>query len=141
MITPADIYSVTTISFVVPWLVLWMTGTLSTGKMIVLLFFFDATLTIEAGLNSNVLLIALLHVITIPVFFGLIYFDLVEENKTKFSCFVCGKAIVQEDSTQTVRRTVNGRRKSVLVHTNCISLHHTDRKSFPERKFRRGIPE
>ena len=63
-------------------------------------------LTIEAGINSNVLLIYLLHVITIPVFFGLIYIDLVEENRSKFSCFVCGRPIEQTESTETVK-TIN----------------------------------
>jgi hypothetical protein len=141
MITPAEIYSITTISFIIPWLFLWISGNLSTGKMIIFLFFFDIVLTIEAGINSNVILIALLHVITIPVFFGLIYFDLIEENKAKFSCFVCGMAIAKADSVQTVKRSVNGRHKSVLVHAACIDLQHKDRKTFSRRKFRSGIPE
>jgi hypothetical protein len=135
------IYSITTISFVAPWLLLWFSGTLSTGKMIILLFCFDMVLTIEAGLNSDVLLIYLLHVITIPVFFGLIYIDIVEENKTKFSCFICGKAISQLDPSETVKRTMNGRLRNVLVHQTCIDLQGQDRKSFSRSKFRKGIPE
>ncbi len=138
---PTTIYSITTVSFIIPWLVLWFSGTLSTGRMIILLFIYDMVLTIEAGINSNVLLIALFHVVTIPVFFGLIYFDIVEENKAKFSCFVCGKAIGETEVTETVKRSVNARHKNVLVHASCIDLQNKDRKSFPSRKFRAGIPE
>lgn len=98
-------------------------------------------LTIEAGLNSNVLLIYLLHVVTIPVFFGLIYIALLEENKEKFSCFMCGRPIDQTQSIETVRHSMNGRRKNVLVHAECIDLQSKDRKSFSKRKFRAGIPE
>ncbi len=107
--------------------------------MIVLLFFFDLTLTIEAGINSNVLLIALLHVITIPVFFALIYIDLVEENKIKFSCFVCGKAIAESEAIHTLRRS-SGRQRTVLVHNACIDLQTRDRKGFSRGRFRSGIP-
>jgi hypothetical protein len=141
LLEASTIYSITTLSFVIPWLVLWLIGTLSTGKMIVLLFCFDIVLTIEAGLNSNVLLIYLLHVVTIPVFFGLIYVDIVHENKAKFSCFICGKALDQSAVTEPVKRFVDGRHKTVLVHVACIDLHNKDRKSFSSRKFRKGIPE
>ena len=109
--------------------------------MIVLLFIFDMVLTIEAGINSNVLLIALFHLVTIPVFFGLIYFDILEENKAKFSCFVCEKQVGETESTETVKRLVNGKHKSVLVHAAGIGLENKDRKSFSRRKFRKGIPE
>jgi hypothetical protein len=138
---PSTIYSITAVSFILPWLVLWFSGTLSTGKMIVLLFIFDMVLTIEAGINSNVLLIALLHVITIPVFFGLIYFDILEEHKTKFSCFICGKPVGESESSETVKRLVSGRHRSVLVHAACIGLENKDRKAFSRRAFRKGIPE
>jgi len=137
----ATIYSITATFFIIPWLLLWFFGTLSTGKMILLLFCFDMVLTIEAGLNSNVLLIYLLHVITIPVFFGLIYISLLEENKEKFSCFICERPVEQTQSIETVMRSVNGRRKRVLVHPECIDLESKDRKSFSLRKFRAGIPE
>ena len=137
----STIYSITTVFFIIPWLILWFSGTLSIGKMIVFLFIFDMVLTIEAGINSNVLLIALFHVVTIPVFFGLIYFGIFEENKVKFSCFVCGKQVGETESTETVERLVNGRHKSVPVHSACIGLENKDRKSFSRRKFRKGIPE
>ena len=140
MITPAELYSITTVSFIVPWLYLWVSGSLSTGKMIILLFFYDLILTIEAGINSNVLFIALLHVVTIPVFFGLIYVDLVAENRANFSCFVCGKVIAGTDVVQTVKRSLNGRHKNVLVHAACIDLQNKDRKTFSRRRFRSGIP-
>lgn len=140
MISAPELYSITTASFVIPWLYLWVSGTLSTAKMIVLLFFFDLVLTIEAGINSNVLFIALLHVITIPVFFGLVYADLVEENRTKFSCFVCGKVIAESDAIHILRRSVSGRQKNVLVHAVCIDLQNKDRKGFSRRRFRYGIP-
>lgn len=135
------IYSITTVSFIIPWLVLWFSGTLSTGRMIILLFIFDMVLTIEVGVNSNVLLIALFHVVTTPVFFGLIYFDIIEENKKRFGCFVCGKAIGETETTEMLKRSVNGRNKGVLVHAACIDLVNKDNKSFSRREFRNGIPE
>ena len=141
MTDAATIYSITATFFIIAWLLLWFFGTLSTGKMILLLFCFDMVLTIEAGLNSDVLLIYLLHVVTIPVFFGLIYFALLEENKEKFSCFICERPVDQTQSIETVMRSVNGRRKNVLVHAECIDLQSKDRKSFSIRKFRGGIPE
>lgn len=141
LLNPTEIYSITTISFVVPWLLLWFTGKLSMGKMIVLLFCFDMILTIEAGINSNVLFIALLHVVTIPVFFALIYLDVVEEQKTRFSCFICGKAILPTETTETVKKLVNGRHRGVLVHAACIDLQNKDRKAFSSRQFKKGIPE
>lgn len=141
MVSPTEIYSITTIVFVLPWIYLWISGTLSTAKMTVLLFVYDLVLTIEAGINSNVLLIALLHVITIPVFFGLIYLDLLEENKRNFSCFVCGKPIQSTEIARTAKRFMNGRYRNVLVHAACIDLQHKDRKTFSRRIFRSGIPK
>ncbi len=79
--------------------------------MVILLFVLDIAMTIEAALYSDIVLIALLHVITIPVFFALIYLDLVQQHKTKFRCFICGRNILEEEKAETVRRTVGGQKK------------------------------
>jgi hypothetical protein len=141
MIDANTIYEVTSLAFALPWVFLWFEGSISITRMMVLLFCFDMVLTVEAGLYSNILLIALLHVITIPGFFFLIYLDLIEQHKSNFSCFICSKAIELTEISQTLNRTVNGRRKTVLAHPSCIYLGGENRKAFARSKFKSGIPE
>ena len=109
--------------------------------MILLLFAFDMALTIEAGVVSNIMLIALLHMITIPAFFALIYLDLMDQHRLEFTCFVCGVGLAQGEPAETVRRIINGRRRNALVHQHCVRLDNTERKAFRSRLFRKGIPE
>lgn len=127
--------------FAVAWLLFWFATDLSIAKMILLLFAFDMALTIEAGFDSNVTLIALLHVITIPAFFALIYADIMNQHRSEFTCFVCGVAVAQGEPTETVKRIIGGRRRSVLVHEHCVKLDSSERKAFRGRLFRKGIPE
>ncbi|MGH2639895.1 MAG: hypothetical protein ACRDF4_11560 [Rhabdochlamydiaceae bacterium] len=140
-LNPLTLYAITTIAFAIPWPTLWYFNSLSTVKMVVLLFCFDIVLTIEAALYSDVILIAVLHVITVPAFFGLIYFDLMQEQKKTFRCFVCGKNIEEDEDVDTVRRSLEGRRKNVLVHSSCVNLGGNDRKAFSEKLFKKGIPK
>ena len=109
--------------------------------MSILLFIFDITMTVEAGLNSDVLMIALLHVVTIPGFFCLIYMDLMDQHRSSFTCFVCEKGISQSEQTENLKRMVNGRYRSVLVHKGCVTVSRNDRKVFARSRFRNGIPE
>jgi hypothetical protein len=135
------VYVVTSLAFALPWIFFWFEGSISITKMMLLLFCFDMVLTVEAGLYSNILLIALLHVITIPGFFFLIYLDLIEQHRSSFSCFICSKGIEPSEASQTLNRTVNGRRKTVLAHPSCIYLGGENRKAFARSKFKKGIPE
>lgn len=109
--------------------------------MIILLFFFDIVLTIEAGVVSNLELIALLHMITIPAFFALIYLDVIAQHKSEFTCFVCGIVAAHDEPTEMVKRIVNGRRRNVLVHERCVKLQGSERKAFRSKIFKKGIPE
>ena len=109
--------------------------------MIVLLIFFDIVLTIEAGIVSNIALIALLHMVTIPAFFALIYLDVMAQHKSEFTCFICVVAAANDEPTEMVKRMVNGRRRSVLVHERCVTLQDSERKAFRSRLFKKGIPE
>jgi hypothetical protein len=109
--------------------------------MVFFLFTLDIGLTIEAALYSDILLIALLHVVTIPAFFGLIYLDLVQQHKTKFRCFVCGKIVQETEELERVNRFVDGQRKEASVHSACIGLDRQQRKTFSKNSFKKGIPE
>lgn len=109
--------------------------------MIVLLFILDSVLTIEAALYSDILLIAFLHVVTVPALIGLIYLDLVQQHKTYFKCFICGKEIQADEEIETINRTLEGKATHVIVHTECIRLERTDRKGISSWIFRRGIPK
>lgn len=109
--------------------------------MILLLFVFDIVLTLEAALESNVIEVYVLHVVTIPGFFGLIYMDIMAEHKTNFSCFICGKSIATSEPTESVKKMFGGRYRAFLVHSACIGLDHNQRKAFSSRIFRKGIPE
>lgn len=135
------IYAITATCFAFLWISLWFVSSFSIGRMILILFAFDTVLTIEAGIVSNILLIAILHMITIPAFFALIYLDLMGQHRSEFTCFVCGVALAQGEAAETVRRIINGRRRTVLVHDQCVRLDTGERKAFPSRLFKKGIPE
>ncbi len=120
---------------------MWYLGMITTSKIVLLLFILDISLTIEAAFYSDIVLIAVLHVITIPAFFGLIYLDLVKQHNSDFRCFVCEKIIKDSEKIQIVKRYVDGKKKDVAVHTDCISLDQRQRKAFSKNAFRKGIPE
>lgn len=140
MISLNIIYLLAALSFAILWLALWFASSLSIGRMIILLFILDVILTIGAGIDSNVILMAMLHVITIPAFFGLVYLDLIEQHKTEFICFVCGFPILQVEHSEKVRSIIKGRGKQVLVHTDCVRLDINERKLLRRPLFKRGIP-
>lgn len=117
---------------------LWYMERLSSGKMILLLFSLDMGLTIEGALYGRVMMIALLHIFTIPAFFSILYFDLRKQANEDFRCFVCGRIIDPDEETSTVRR---GMKRNVPVHSSCIVLDNRERKRFSERMFRKGIPQ
>ncbi len=141
MISANIVYIVTSFCFALLWLFLWFESSFSISRMIFLLFAFDIALTIEAGVVANIMLIAMLHMITIPAFFALIYLDLMDQHRSEFTCFVCGVALAKSEPTETVNRILKGRRRSVLVHEHCVKLESTERKAFRSRLFRKGIPE
>ena len=141
MVDPATLYAVTTLFFTTGLLLLWYSHVLTTGKMVLLLFALDISLTVEAALYSDVILIALLHVVTIPAFFALIYFDLVKQHNSDFRCFVCGKLVQESEDIEIVKRFLNGSRRDVSVHSTCINLDRQQRKGFSKNAFRKGIPE
>lgn len=135
------VYTLSILAFMLPWPILWRYRKLKTLTMIILLFAMDITLTVEAALYSDIVLIAILHVITIPALIGLIYLDLVQEHKSYFRCFICGKLIEAGEEIGTISRTIEGKPKNVLVHTKCIQLEGKDRKKISSWAFRHGIPE
>lgn len=141
MINPYVPYTLTTLVFMLPWPILWKKNKLRTLNMVVLLFALDIALTIEAAFYSNIVLIAILHVITIPALIGLIYLDIVREHKSYFRCFVCGKLIAPEEEIENINRTIDGKPRHVLVHSSCIQLESKDRKKISRRVFRQGIPK
>ena len=141
MIAEVILYAITIAAFAVATPILWRLHRLNTLRLCLLLFIVDITLTIEAAFYSDIVLIAVLHVITIPAFFGLIYVDLVKQHRTYFTCFVCGKVVKEDDELSTVSRYVNGASRKVNVHAACIDLDNRHRKSFSKSRFRNGIPE
>lgn len=141
MITADAIYVLTGACLAIAWLIIWFGSSLSIGKMIVVLFVFDMALTIEAGIASNVEFIALLHVMIMPAFFALIYLDIVGQHRSKFTCFVCGIDITQDEQSRTVKRMINGRWGKALAHESCLKLQNSERKAFRSILFRKGIPE
>jgi uncharacterized protein YlaI len=124
-----------------PWPILWKKQELTTLRMIVLLFILDSVLTIEAALYSDIVLIAILHVVTVPALIGLIYLDLVQQHKSYFKCFICGKQIRADEEIETINRTLEGKPIHVIVHSECIRLERTDRKGISSWIFRKGIPK
>lgn len=141
MVSELVLYAITCFLFAFVLPVIWYAKELSIGRMVFFLFVLDITLTIEAAFFSDIVLIAVLHVITIPAFFALIYFDLVQQHKTKFSCFICGKSIQDSEASEVLKRTVEGQQKEINVHASCIQLERHERKSFHRSFFRKGIPE
>ena len=135
------LYLATMLIFVAGLPGLWLLHKITTGRVIALLFSVDITITIEAAFFSDIVLIAILHVITIPAFFGLIYFDLVRQHRTEFRCFVCGKLVEEKEEIDVVKRHVNGSSKNVTIHAACINVDSKQRKAFSSRLFRKGIPE
>ena len=114
---------------------------LSTLRMIVLLFVLDIVLTVEAAFYSDIVLIAVLHIITVPALIALIYFDLVQQHKSYFKCFICNKRIESGEEIETVNRTVGGKPSRVIVHTVCIKLEGRERKKLSSWIFKKGIPK
>lgn len=141
MIDAYILYAVTSSIFAISLPIIWYFKNLTTGKMVLLLFILDIALTIEAALYSDIVLIAVLHVITIPAFFALIYLDLVQQHKTKFSCFICGKTIQESDQSDIVRRLAEGEKREISVHSSCIDLERDQKKAFSKDSFKKGIPE
>ncbi|SRR5579863_656226 len=141
LISELELYGITTLLTSLPAPILWRMKKFTTLKMIIILFALDMIMTIEAAFFSDIVLIAVLHIITIPALIALIYFDLVSQHKTYFKCFICGKAVQAEEEIETVNRTVQGKQTHVIVHSGCISLERKERKRISSRVFRRGIPQ
>jgi hypothetical protein len=125
----------------VPFAALWRLHWLTILRMVLLLFIVDMIMTIEAAFYSDIFLIAVLHVITIPAFFFLIYLDLVKQHRDQFRCFICAKQILNDQETETVRRHRLGKPTSVLCHKYCVTIKDQEKKKISQREFRRGIPE
>jgi hypothetical protein len=141
MIGEVTLYILTTVVIVIPLPVFWYMKKLTIGRTVVFLFILDITMTIEAAFYSDIVWIAVLHVITIPAFFALIYFDLVQQHKTKFQCFICGRSILESEPSENLKRFVDGEAKDMIVHASCIGLENHQRKSFSKNSFKKGIPE
>jgi hypothetical protein len=142
-VLPSEIilYALTTVLFTIPWLVLWFRNRLTILRMIVLLFSYDIVLTIEAAFVGDIFVIAILHVVTIPSLFVLIYSDIIKQNETQFKCFICERKIEPEEEHEMITRRVRGSFHSSLVHKACIEVAWKDRKAISKRSFRNGIPE
>jgi len=141
MIDEWSLYALTSSLFVLSLVTVWLLKRLTTGKAVTILFVFDIALTIEAAFYADVVMIALLHVITIPAFFALIYFDLIQQHKTKFRCFICGRIILESEKMETLKRFTGGEKKEINVHAACIGLESHERKRFSTGSFKKGIPE
>jgi hypothetical protein len=141
LVDAVTLYAVTALFFTAGLLLLWYSKFLTAGKMVLLFFALDISLTIEASVYSDVILIAVLHVVTIPAFFGLIYFDLVKQHNSNFRCFICGKLVQELEQVEIVRRFLNDSSWEITVHSSCINLDRQQRKAFSKNAFRKGIPE
>jgi hypothetical protein len=141
LIDSLELYSITIVLIMAPWPFLWRKKSLTTLRMIILLFTLDSILTVEAAFYSDIILIAVLHVITVPALIGLIYLDLVQQHRSYFKCFICGKGIQAEEEIETITRMVEGKPSHVIVHTECIRLERTQRKGMSSSVFRKGIPK
>ncbi len=106
-----------------------------------MLFALDIVVTIEAAFYSNIVLIAILHVITIPAFFAVLYIDLMRQQNSEFKCFLCGRPIEQGEEITVIQRVLGGRKKNASVHKKCIDVDRKDKKSFSRNRFRNGIPK
>jgi hypothetical protein len=134
------LYSISVVIVLIPWLFFWRLSLLTTLRMIIFLFATDTILTIEAAFYSDIVLIAFLHVVTIPAFFVLIYLDLVKEHRTHFECFICGGRIENQEEEEIIQRKVQGTETNFVVHKSCIHLEHKDKKRIRASVFRKGIP-
>jgi hypothetical protein len=124
-----------------PWPFLWKKKMLTTLRMIILLFALDSILTIEAAFYSDIILIAILHVITVPALIALIYLDLVQQHKSYFRCFICGREVQADEEIETINRIVDSKPMHVIVHSDCIHLERRERKGISRWAFKKGIPK
>ena len=112
MVAEISLYFLSAVTIGCLWPILWYWLGYSAKITVSILFALDAVVTIEAALYSNVVLIAVLHVITIPTFFAIIYVDLVRQQNSEFRCFLCGKSIEHGEETTLIHRHLD--RKSVV---------------------------
>jgi len=138
LISSIESYVLTIGLFVIPEVALYVFRAFTIFRLVVILFALDTVLTIEAAYYSDVLSIAFLHIVTIPAFFALIYFDLVRNHRNEFRCFLCGNEIELGDEVVSIKRTLNRRRVNANVHASCVGASHN---AISEREFRRGIPK
>ncbi len=118
--------------------ILWYLRKLTTLRVVFVLFAVDIAMTIEAAFYSDLVLIAVLHVFTIPAFFALIYFDLVKQHRSYSRCFVCGNKVANHEA-ETVTRKIEGQPQEFLVHKSCISVQNDERKAFSSNLFKNGV--
>ncbi|MHB8567648.1 MAG: hypothetical protein ACYC7D_00975 [Nitrososphaerales archaeon] len=138
MISILGLYAFTTLLFAASIPLLYFTQAFTILRLVLILFILDILLTLEAAYVSDVISIAFLHIITIPAFFALIYFDLLRHHRSEFRCFLCEKEIEVGEQVESVKKMVNRRNASVNVHASCLEQRP---KSISERGFRRGIPK
>lgn len=141
MVSELTVYLLSSIGIGSLWPILWYAWGYSTRETISVLFALDIVVTIEAAFYSNIVLIAVLHVITIPAFFTIVYIDLMRQQNSEFKCFLCRRQIEQGEEIVVIRRAVRGRKKNASVHKKCIDVDRKDRKSFSKNRFRNGIPK
>ena len=134
-------YGLTTFACLAVAPILWLFRALSIMRTVVLLFILDSILTLEAAFYSDVVSIAILHIVTVPAFIGLIYLDLLSHHKREFSCFLCARQISGEEEIQSVTRNVDGKQVAINVHATCLVSSEKERRAISERTFRRGIPK
>jgi hypothetical protein len=118
-------------------LVLWRLGSLTTMRAVLLLFIVDIVMTLEAAVYSDIVLIAVLHVITIPALFGLIYLDLFNQHRSYTQCFICSGKVKNEDAL-TVKRNIRGQPLEILAHKKCVSLESDERKALSNNQLKKG---
>lgn len=135
------VYCVSSAALLSLWPLAWKMEKLTILRMVIALFVWDSVLTIEAAYYGNILLIAILHVITIPALLSLLYFDLIKQGKSSYTCFVCSKPILAVEQMETLSRIVEGAETKFAAHTFCLDLGRKERKVISRRNFRRGIPE
>ena len=141
MIGELPLYALTTTLSFLAWPFIWRAGELTTLRMVVLLFFWDIALTIEAAFYANIVFIGVLHVITIPALLALLYFDLLKQNKSTFTCFVCSGQIRPDEGMESVTRMIKGVKTKVSVHVSCVEPGRREKKALSGSMFRRGIPK
>lgn len=140
MIGELSLYAFTSAVLFLPWPFIWQARKLTILRMVILLFSWDSALTIEAAYYANIVFIGVLHVITIPAFLGLVYFDLAKQNKSLFTCFICSTQIKADEGLESVSRVVGPLETKVSVHVSCIEPGRKEKKAFSGRIFRKGIP-